>query len=1305
MKKTKQQILRLIVFLSFIQLSSVLSAQVVPNIDWVQHYVWKDSTDNSSSTLDANNNVYVTGYASNNMTRDLIVLKYDSLGTLLWFNTYDNGGDDVGTGIKVDVNGNVYVCGTSYDATTQNDAIFLVYNSSGTQLNFNRFDAGYNLNDEALDLKINPLTGYIYAIGTSDNGSNTDVLALKYKPNGALDWGMLYDSPYNNNDIGVALCITSNDDVFCTGNAYTGSDNDIWVFMINNNGSQYWNNLITGTKSNADDFAQGIVTSGDNAVVCGQVYNNTTDEDYTTFRIDGSGSIVWQQDYDNGNNVQNFATSLIRDSIGNIGVTGLVMGGSGWEYHTIMYDSTGNQLWVNQEQTGLWGAMIEPRIAVDTVAHHFYVSGSIQNSTSDVFVYQISPFSGQTKWKQSYDGPAYGYDVGTGLSVNGVGVVYLSSNCANTSWGYNFTTIKISQTPVYFPVDPYYENPAHDKAYYKNSGQLISTSSSLVPKVLYYNHTSDPMFYIQKDMVNYVFSKSDTVTSTLDTLERIDVNFTESNQLSRIYEFEETGTNLNYFLAHCDSMGITNVKGYKKLFIPNIYPNIDLHYSSNNNGIKYFFVLKPKASVSSIKLTINGAQSTSLSSGNLFLNGKLDTVKIGTTFAYNAIPTSPTSGFTVPVSCSWNSLGSNMYGFSVPSYTNSAPLVIVVAVPNSTSATYAPIQNMEYSTFYGSSSNESFGYIKVDDNTNNRYIAGGAISNLFPTVNSITSYNALSDAILLKYSGTDTLRYATFYGGSGQDWSIGTTVKSNGNVYLVGYTASTDLPINSSIRSTADQQTTNGWLTTNTLSSKSDGFIFEISGNGTVPAHKWSRYIGGVLSDIVKDITLDRNDNLYIVGSSNSCNYPTKNAHKTGGPGCQFGNNSDIVATKIDSTCKVVWSTYFGGDNTLQPNPPSGPWINRDDAAACDVDSLGRLYIVGSAYASSDKTPFNGTSNTSTTSIFNPTSDGNGAILIRLDSPTNTLITVGMYTEVGYNYTTIRDIKVMKDQKILFCGITNDTIQAFPLKTKTGSYNRAIPGNIYVRRGFFSLLDSNMTNLWTTHFNKMTSTSDLDLKRIAVSDNGSFMLSGRINGDSITFPATSPPNVYTKSSSVGQNYEAFISYFYKQNSDYIHTHSHFLGGWGHDDGNEIDVYKSSKLYIVGKTSTADYPIASVAANANLIDPTFNGNSGSEDGFVTRFDLSAVLISVKEVKGNEINSILAFPNPAHNQFFINVANVKEKKNITLEIYDLTGKLVYSDKITNLSDDLIQINCQSWANGLYLVTLTTSETKYAGKVIKQ
>ena len=44
-------------------------------------------------------------------------------------------------------------------------------------------------------------------------------------------------------------------------------------------------------------------------------------------------------------------------------------------------------------------------------------------------------------------------DAATAIAVNGVGVVYVGAQSKNLGANYDYTTVKINQTPVYLPMN------------------------------------------------------------------------------------------------------------------------------------------------------------------------------------------------------------------------------------------------------------------------------------------------------------------------------------------------------------------------------------------------------------------------------------------------------------------------------------------------------------------------------------------------------------------------------------------------------------------------------------------------------------------------------------------------------------------------------------------------------------------------------------------------------------------------------------------------------------------------------------
>jgi hypothetical protein len=95
----------------------------------------------------------------------------------------------------------------------------------------------------------------------------------------------------------------------------------------------------------------------------------------------------------------------------------------------------------------------------------------------------------------------------------------------------------------------------------------------------------------------------------------------------------------------------------------------------------------------------------------------------------------------------------------------------------------------------------------------------------------------------------------------------------------------------------------------------------------------FSTYLGGSKYDSIRDIFADSRGNIYVVGGTDSPNFPTtKGALATtynGGP-------MDAYVMKLDSDGHIIWSTYLGGPSY-------------DRAYAVEVDNRGDVYVAGRA--------------------------------------------------------------------------------------------------------------------------------------------------------------------------------------------------------------------------------------------------------------------------------------------------------------------------------------------------------------------
>ena len=90
-----------------------------------------------------------------------------------------------------------------------------------------------------------------------------------------------------------------------------------------------------------------------------------------------------------------------------------------------------------------------------------------------------------------------------------------------------------------------------------------------------------------------------------------------------------------------------------------------------------------------------------------------------------------------------------------------------------------------------------------------------------------------------------------------------------------------------------------------------------------------------------RDVAFDETGAMYIVGGTSSADFPTTagaydRSYNTGGGELGTQGATDAFITKMDSTGKIVWSTYLGGPNY-------------DRAYAVEVDANHAVYIAGRA--------------------------------------------------------------------------------------------------------------------------------------------------------------------------------------------------------------------------------------------------------------------------------------------------------------------------------------------------------------------
>ena len=199
-----------------------------------------------------------------------------------------------------------------------------------------------------------------------------------------------------------------------------------------------------------------------------------------------------------------------------------------------------------------------------------------------------------------------------------------------------------------------------------------------------------------------------------------------------------------------------------------------------------------------------------------------------------------------------------------------------------------------YSTYLGGAGDETGSGLAVDS-SGNAYISGTTTSANFPTANALQPANAGGqDLFVAELNPTATgLVYSTYVGGSGNDGTQAGTggalaLDSSGNAYVTGFTNSTNFPIANPVQ--AGFGGGGGEIDGN---APGDAFVTKISASGT--ALVYSTYLGGSRDDFGRAIAVDGSGNAYVIGSTDSTDFPTANAFQP----TYGGDPSDAFIAKI----------------------------------------------------------------------------------------------------------------------------------------------------------------------------------------------------------------------------------------------------------------------------------------------------------------------------------------------------------------------------------------------------------------------
>jgi hypothetical protein len=390
---------------------------------------------------------------------------------------------------------------------------------------------------------------------------------------------------------------------------------------------------------------------------------------------------------------------------------------------------------------------------------------------------------------------------------------------------------------------------------------------------------------------------------------------------------DELAGKLNYFRGNQEQKWITNVPTFRRISYNAVYPGIDLIYYGKGNQLEYDLVIAPGADPNRIAFAFDGAERVEVdaNSGALVITAASGAqLRQEKPLIYQEV-----DGMRRAVSGGFKVNGTRA-AFSVGDYDRSRPLVIDPAI-------------ISYSTYLAGESDDQVHGIAADSD-GNTYAVGWTESELFPVKNAYQAgqNNDSAEAFVTKFNADGSqLIWSTYLGGGdgidpcgecgirADEGAYGVALDSDRNVYVTGFTFSSDFPTYLAMQPQLSDA----------LTADADSFITKIAAAGDRLV--FSTYFGGADgSDSGRGIALDKNNNIYVVGYTNSFAFPTTNPiqREIDGRIGHFHTNEenfDGYLAKIDASGQFrIYSTYIGG--------PS-----QDIATAVAVDGTGAAYVTG----------------------------------------------------------------------------------------------------------------------------------------------------------------------------------------------------------------------------------------------------------------------------------------------------------------------------------------------------------------------
>ncbi len=387
------------------------------------------------------------------------------------------------------------------------------------------------------------------------------------------------------------------------------------------------------------------------------------------------------------------------------------------------------------------------------------------------------------------------------------------------------------------------------------------------------------------------------------------------------------------------------------------------------------------------------------------------------------------------------------------------------------------------------------------------------------------------------------LSYGTFLGSTDEDLAYGIAVDASGNAYVTGIAHAGSFP------------TTSGALQETFAGGTYDAFVSKLDPTGSTLLY--STFLGGTNSDEAHGIAVDAGGDAYVVGYTQSPDFPTTaGAPQTVPP----GGTRDAFVSRLDATgSSLVYSTYLGGSD-------------RDYGRTIAVGAGDDAWVAGETFSADFPT---------SSGALQETRPGSSAAFVtRLDtaavSPVISTYLGGTATEVAFGIA----VDAAGNSTVTGRTYSDD----FPVSAGAFQTTRAGDSDAFVTR----LTPSLDALVFSTYLGGADS-SDTG-RGVALDASGDTYLVGE------TFSTDFPTTVGAFQTVFAGLEDVFVARLDATGSSLVY--STYVGSTSQDRGGGIAVDADGNAWVTGETAGLDFPVS-----GDALQPSHGGGSG--DAFISQ----------------------------------------------------------------------------------------------------